>query len=869
MSRENRVFGPPGAGKTSFLTRQIGIEAERHGADRILVSSFTRTAAAELKGRDLPIPENHVGTLHSLCYRSMGCPQVAETGKGFRAWNEWLESGVKGGLLPASTLSFKVDLESGSSRDVDDPYGDQEDRGGTKSGSGILSAVNYARARLVQPGTPNWTLCCGRFGVTSMEALGFQERWTEFKRETGMVDFADMIEHGRGTRIPDGCSVLMVDEAQDLCASEIAVVRRWSEDAEVLFLAGDDDQASLPGTMVARGESESPVAVERLDQTKDRLLAYDLRGASVVGKRRGIQFRVAPSRYVGDAVCVRSGGRSTWTTHNHPWIVRWARSALNLQAVYVMRRGTRWRVGRCQILRADGCTHFTTRCLQERADAGWILRTFGTVQEAAVHEAFVAACWGLPTSVWRPVNNQSVWSRKAIDDLWELLDPLEQARRAMECLRVYGRDPGFPLYEPNKAFRFGRKRFTVRGCNLLSEAMEVPVVDGDGVSWAPIEGLAREGFDGLVYGLEVENHHNYFADGILTHNCIYGFRGATPEAFLDPPVPADQKRVLSLSYRLPRAIKATSEEWIKQLSRREPKDFRPRDEDGEVGLIRTNYRDGAGEIADVVEAEVSGGRTVMVLALCSYMLSSIIDQLRDRGVPFANPYRPRRGDWNPLRGGAQRVESFLRPADKAEPRLWTWEELHAWFDLLDSKRAQLRRGAKKAVKAMSIDPERYDRVVSLDDLAALFGDRTRAEAWTKADPGMLVTNLVNEAAEKTLYYPLQIWKKRGVEALRERPMVTVGTVHSVKGGESDVVILCSDISSAARREIDCEPDGEDAGFRVFYVGMTRARQRLLVTQPALRSEVVRPRESRGILSDVYSSGVGRNLSMDLDRFIGE
>lgn len=77
-AREFKIFGPPGTGKTTNLSRQIRRAADRFGADSVLVTSFSRAAAAELAGRDLPVSPERLGTLHSHCYRALGAPQIAE-----------------------------------------------------------------------------------------------------------------------------------------------------------------------------------------------------------------------------------------------------------------------------------------------------------------------------------------------------------------------------------------------------------------------------------------------------------------------------------------------------------------------------------------------------------------------------------------------------------------------------------------------------------------------------------------------------------------------------------------------------------------------------------------------------------------------
>ena len=78
ITAEYRIFGPPGTGKTTNITRQIRRAVERFGKDSVLVTSFSRAAAAELAGQDLPVSSDRVGTLHSHCWHALGRPEIAE-----------------------------------------------------------------------------------------------------------------------------------------------------------------------------------------------------------------------------------------------------------------------------------------------------------------------------------------------------------------------------------------------------------------------------------------------------------------------------------------------------------------------------------------------------------------------------------------------------------------------------------------------------------------------------------------------------------------------------------------------------------------------------------------------------------------------
>jgi superfamily I DNA/RNA helicase len=56
----------------------------------------------------------------------------------------------------------------------------------------------------------------------------------------------------------------------------------------------------------------------------------------------------------------------------------------------------------------------------------------------------------------------------------------------------------------------------------------------------------------------------------------------------------------------------------------------------------------------------------------------------------------------------------------------------------------------------------------------------------------------------------------------------MSTIHGAKGGECDNVLLFTDISKIAKEQHDRNPDEL---HRLFYVGITRARENLHVLEP--------------------------------------
>lgn len=343
--------------------------------------------------------------------------------------------------------------------------------------------------------------------------------------------------------------------------------------------------------------------------------------------------------------------------------------------------------------------------------------------------------------------------------------------------------------------------------------------------------------------------------------CIYSFKGANAEAFLSPPVPDKYKRVLSQSFRLPRAIHRLALEWSATITRREQKHFLPRASEGKVDKLNVtwNSKSGAQYLLDDVQEKLSQDnergdkKTVMLLATCSYQLDVVKAELRRRNLLFHNPYRKQRADWNPLGQGRtlQRVLAFLAPRIRngwdaqgqglkareiklqllerecvnlrASP-LWSKAELALWSELVKVT-SFWKRGTRKEISELP-GAERK----------ALLGSWL-ADYYLNSEDFVLSANgflkwLIDHCAsgyEERLRYISEIIASQGLQAIEATPRIVLGTIHSVKGGEADCVYLCPDISTAAYEDAH---DNPDALRRLFYVAITRAREELIICAPA-------------------------------------
>lgn len=811
---EQRLFGPPGTGKTTSLSHHIAQLAEHHGPDTMLVSSFTKAAAHELAGRDLPIPDRCLGTLHAHCYRAIGRGEIAE--KKLKQFNE----------------AFPIYALSGAKSDVDDPMAGNESTGETATtGDEYLAKMSVFRARM----TPRT--------LWPESVRAFAKVWDDWKFQNNYIDFTDMVERAlRDVECAPGSPRFGIyDEVQDFTPLQLSLVRKWGEHMDYILLGGDDDQASLPGTQVML-EGGSTVAVEDLVPGKHRLVSYDKNGSRLVGFYTGhVLLEKQQTRYVGDIAVVAAGEKATRTTHNHPWLARWTTQAKEVSpcVVYLMRQQDRWRIGWCQLFREDGTLHIGVRARLEKADAAWILHVTDSREDASMMESFFAAQYGIPTVCFTPTNaDRGYMTQATIDGIYSRLDAEEQQARAHRLLGMCGRDIALPFYQAGYANRSGATIFQTAACNLLSGYMEVPVyTQGNKVAWEPIT-VTREPYAGDVYGLSVAPYHTYVADGIVTHNCIYHFSGASPDAFLNPPIADDRKFYLTQSNRIPKLVQDYAENWIRRVAHREPKTYKPRDVEGEVRhLPNGSFRAPEAIISDM-QPYLAAGKSVMVLAACGYMLDPLISTMRKSGMLFHNPYRTTRGDWNPIRNSsessistAERLLAFLRYDTRHfgdDARQWTYDDLYRWASIIKVE-GVFDRGVKKLIDGFQ---GRYE-IIPSDELGNLF----TAETWDAflfgGEHGEFSLDWFAErvvAVKKSgLEYPLQIVKKYGARKLIERPQVIVGTIHSVKGGQADVVYLLPDLSRAAGQEWERIPsDGHDAIIRTFYVGMTRAKESLIL-----------------------------------------
>lgn len=273
---------------------------------------------------------------------------------------------------------------------------------------------------------------------------------------------------------------------------------------------------------------------------------------------------------------------------------------------------------------------------------------------------------------------------------------------------------------------------------------------------------------------------------------IYRWAGADVEAFHSL---QGEKVVLDVSYRLPRSVYTLSQKIIHRVHDRFEKVFNPRT--GEAGEVVM-----AGRWDTVPIAQREG--TWLLLARNVYMLQQLETLCRTQGLTFIG------------RGGHASVRPASARAIKAWEHLRKGNAITGDQVALVYEQFRVGSGVKRGFKGCrNIHPDAHYTITDL----------TR-------DHGLLTTAIWHEAMEampiiEREYY-LVILRRHGGNALTAQPRVHINTIHGVKGGEADNVLLLTDMAARSHKQYRVQGDDEN---RVFYVGSTRARTALFLCQP--------------------------------------
>lgn len=377
---------------------------------------------------------------------------------------------------------------------------------------------------------------------------------------------------------------LLVDECQDIGPLEYAFLEKIP--AKNQFWCGDDRQCQPAGTKVLLRNN----VVKNIEDIKvgDSICYYDTNRAYSSGmllnasaKEKKV-LKTAVRDFCNDeliTITTESGLQSTYTP-NHKTFVRLSGTPGRNHAVYLMCDDNyRFRVGKIPWTASNNAYHLNPwrdKMYKEGCTKIWILKTFETDKDARVFENKISYTYGIPQICWQ--QDKVMWTEEDINYIYEELDTYKAAK---ECLKKYHRDINYPLLdkslEGSEKNHFARNALAVCfAANLMDEGMEVLIYDKNEKKRKRYEKIVNIEYKYItdpipVYSLEVEGG-NYFADEILTHNCIYGFKGSSLK-YLENFYYDDnyKKYYLTENYRNTPDILAFAEDFLNSYQSLSPK----------------------------------------------------------------------------------------------------------------------------------------------------------------------------------------------------------------------------------------------------------------------------------------------------------
>jgi len=272
---------------------------------------------------------------------------------------------------------------------------------------------------------------------------------------------------------------------------------------------------------------------------------------------------------------------------------------------------------------------------------------------------------------------------------------------------------------------------------------------------------------------------------------IMGFQGADVACFLSA---TKEKEVLSKSYRLPQEPWSEAQRIVSRITGRAPKKWFSKNEKGSVQHHQNLW-----------DLPLEKGNWC-IMARTNRIADKYAEILRNEGWIYS-----RHGHPSISLKTFQAILDWENLCNKKKVTIKQFKNIYSFM----SVGVGYKKGFSPRSKMMvSMDPETE---IDMDDAINVFG--------LLANENMRWHQSLDKVDVESQNYILNALK-RGDNV--KNPRIKISTIHSMKGGECDNVVIIPDLSPAAYKSYNNNPDTE---HRVFYVGVTRTKKNLHLLQP--------------------------------------
>ncbi|MBA3433625.1 MAG: UvrD-helicase domain-containing protein [Actinobacteria bacterium] len=396
-----------------------------------------------------------------------------------------------------------------------------------------------------------------------------------------------------------------------------------------------------------------------------------------------------------------------------------------------------------------------------------------------------------------------------------------------------------------------------------------------------VERVERLVLDRPVYDLDVERTHNFVANGLVTHNSIYAFRGADIRNIMEFERDFPGTRVIALeqNYRSTNSILRAANAVIEQNSERKPKRlFSDLGEGDPVRVIEVEdehaeARFVAAEIAGLIDQGLSASE-IAVFYRTNAQSRVLEDVLVRQDVPYQVIGGPRFYERAEIRDATAYLTVLVNPSDAGSllrianrprrgigatslARLVTYADSTGrtlWEATADPEAAGVTAAAARALRGFHATMESLmalSQELTVDELLERMLEKTGTiealEAERTIEARGRIENLQElvgvareyrlETADASLSGFLQdISLVSDQDTIRDdRGLVTLMTLHNAKGLEFRAVFAIGMEEGVFPHIRAIEEQGVEEERRLCYVGMTRAMERLTLTHTLSRS----------------------------------
>lgn len=615
---------------------------------------------------------------------------------------------------------------------------------------------------------------------------------------------------------------IFVDEFQDTDDKQWSFVKSFEKSNK--FIVGDAKQCQPAGTLITMIDG-SKRPIETLN-AGDYVLSYNVRkGYFPKTPKEGFGKRITEiASHETDLLYeVHADNYKTKYTSNH---ITYAKIHYdgneNKHVVYLMRNDIGWwRVGSTQLFAYKDRADFGASC-RLRTEHGrdvWILDIVDTSKEAWIIEQTVSYKFGIPQMTW--IHKNVRCGIEEMDTVYKTLGDLEHS--AEMCLKYYNRDIKYPLHSIYGGTHFSKEHiFEIRACNLIPGVMDVAVpYVGDNNKWklkyVQISEIVADRTPTTVYSLDVEVNHNYIADDILTHNSIYQFRGGDSSIIKSITKKSDWQTIkMGHNYRSTNQICDYANDihryWINS-----PYNLSIHSDVDGAEVVENSEFHCFGELGkECVRSIVKSiipNKSMAILCRTNAEVADVKKLLKQNNILFCSNSST-----------LENIEDILKSAMDDEYMVdWLSSQLNQTDYINFVKMSTIDDSYLSGERFIS----EYREKLNADLLNQIFSVRKiLASEQALYQKGVDITNLLKlpkkpinlalNTIEELIKYILDL-----IDELDIDTNIYVGTIHSVKGLEYDIVHVIGVDGDSFK--LNCEDM-----YNLFYVACTRAKEQLYI-----------------------------------------